>query len=137
MTALAEPVGFAGTWGVALRHQQANPTAWTPELIEETASWTAVVKAIELDQQQAVALLKGEAPSGRSFVDRCAAEPELRRQLEHLCERELHGLLIAWLIEGRVSGAAGHRGARVQEALRAAAVGAGLADVSITDVADT
>ena len=44
---------------------------------------------------------------------------------------------IAWLIEGRVSGAAGHRGARVQEALRAAAVGAGLADVSITDVADT
>ena len=92
---------FAGTWGVAQRHQQAHPEAWTPELVAETASWTAVAKAIELDQQDAVVLLKGEARNGRtSFVDRCAAEPELRRQLEHLCERELHGLLIAWLLEG-------------------------------------
>jgi hypothetical protein len=93
--AAAEPV-----WGVARQHQQAHPEAWTPELIEATACWTAVVRAITQDQHESLALLHGHPGPAQSFADRCDAEPELRRQLEQLCAQQLHGLLMEWLVAG-------------------------------------
>ena len=91
------------------RHQLAHPEAWTPELIEVTDSWTTVVNAITQDMQDAVVLLQGQ-PVPQCFADRCENEPEIRRQLEHLCTQQLHVLLMKWLV------------ASVQERLAAHAV---------------
>ena len=77
--------------------QLAHPEALTPELIEATAAWTTVVTAIAQHLQDATALLQGQ-PMPVCFVDRCDAEPELRRQLEQLCTQQLHGLLMKWLV---------------------------------------
>ena len=81
------------------RHQQDNPAEWTPELIETTAAWSAVVRAITLDQQEALAALQGGS-SQPSFVQRCATDPQLRQQLDMVCERQLHGLLMEWVVDG-------------------------------------
>ena len=77
--------------------QLAHPEALTPELVEATAAWTAVVTAVAQHLQDATALLQGQ-PMPVCFADRCDAEPELRRQLDQLCTQQLHGLLMQWLV---------------------------------------
>ena len=81
------------------RHQAAHPGEWTPVLIETTAAWSAVVRALSQDQQEALAMLNGASTQPPSFVRRCAVDPTLRAQLDLLCERQLHGLLMAWIID--------------------------------------
>ena len=75
----------------------AHPEALTPELVEATAAWAAVVTAVAQHLQDATALLQGQ-PMPVCFADRCDAEPELRRQLDQLCTQQLHGLLMQWLV---------------------------------------
>ena len=84
-------------WGAAARHQRDHPTAWTPQLVETTAAWTDVVRAVVQSQEELVATAGSSPPS---FVRRCAEDATLRAQLDLLCERQMHGLLLAWLIEG-------------------------------------
>ena len=81
-------------WGSAEAHQREHPTAWTAELAEATAAWTDVVRAIVQGQEDLVQNVSS------SFVRRCAEDAGLRSHLDLLVERGLHGLLVAWVIEG-------------------------------------
>ena len=87
----------AQPWGTAAAHQQANPGEWTPDLIEATTSWTAVVHAIVQIQED---LRAGVAGATQAFSRRCVEDAQMRAHLDIICQHDFHGLLLAWVMEG-------------------------------------
>jgi hypothetical protein len=69
-------------------------------LIETTAAWSVIVRAILLDQQEALAALQDGRSTTATFLRRCTTDPDLRSQLDLLCSRQLHGLLMEYLVDG-------------------------------------
>ena len=84
-------------WGTAATHQRDNPGQWTPELIESTAAWSAVVRAIVQSQEE---LMQGVPGAEQAFARRCSEDAALRAHLDLVCERGLHDLLLSWIMEG-------------------------------------
>ena len=88
-------------WGSAAAHQREHPTAWTAELAATTAAWTEIVRAIVQAQQALTTSTSGDGGGAApSFVQCCAADPQMRSHLDHVCNAGLHGLLVSWVMEG-------------------------------------
>jgi hypothetical protein len=61
--------------------------------------WTDVICAIKQAQDKLQDSTSADC-AHCSFVHRCAADPVLRAKLDFLQERNLHGILLSWVVEG-------------------------------------
>lgn len=82
----------------AAQHQRQHPGAWTPELAETTSVWAEVVRAVVRFQELP---LQGGPPQNQAAqVHAFVSDRELHERLRFLRERGMHGLLVAWVMEG-------------------------------------